>query len=222
MLTAAIPGGADDKMQSTINSVSLFPTGQFYVQYGASTAIATSTVETSLLNNTSTTVSNFGTNFPNDTSTLTLVGSQNPLNSVGTLTLGTYFRGRVIASVNNTSTPTLRIRTVLKNSAGTIVYTLADSGAQTMTAITSGPRTLEYTFESIVSSVGTTGTMVSWCQYTYDTNVTVRQSVGGTGVVASQTVDTTATYTLDILATWGTSSSSNTITTLLAHVGVVG
>lgn len=188
---------------------SLFWNGAFYVQYGASAALANSTTETSLLNNTASTTVGFytqGSAAAYPASTLAL--------QKGMLNTGTCFRILATGIISNTGTPTLRVRVVLKNSAGSIAYTLSDTGA---VATTSGLASALFQFsgEWCVTSIGTSGTVLCWG--------TERQGAAfnNTDAPSSVTVDTTQPYTLDLLGTWGTASAANTLTVQNVMIGVL-
>lgn len=223
--------GTDDHMIQTSNGLNLFWGGATYIQYGASTAIASSTTETSLFNNSVSTTAGytFGKNLgsPSDASSLVLPGVVNGVASgLSAWVAGTTYTVRIYGSIGNTSTPTMRIRTVLKNSAGTIVYTIADSTALTMASIT-GTCDFEYECDFVATATGyntagslTLGTVNARALFDYGTSTTARSFQNTPW--ASTSIDTTQTYTLDCLATWGSSSASNTITTQMAIVRVEG
>ena len=199
--------------QNPVNGagVPLFHGGQFYVQYGASTAIANSTVETSLLNNSSTTVVGFFT----QGSAAAYPGSTLTLNA-GMLSLGTIFQGKVVGIISNTGTPTATVRLVLKNpSTGSVVYTVNTSGAVT-TVSTLSNSTFEALFEWIVTATGSSGSVTG--RMSVLENATRNSNIAPAAV----TVDTTQPYNIDVLFTWGTASASNTVTAKYASFGVLG
>lgn len=188
----------------------LFNNGLFYVQYGATTAYANATAETSVLANTAAKTVGFytqGSAAAYPASTLLL--------PAGLLNVGTIIYGGIRGVVSTTSTPNLTLRWVLDAVAGTVTYVIATTGATATGSGLSGV-TLTCDFEFIVTAVGTSGTIESmmntWTGTTFFASV----------APASVTVDTTKAYTLDCLATWGTQSSSNTLTMQYAYCGVRG
>ena len=199
--------------QTPINGsgVPLFNNGLFYVQYGPSAAYGTSTTETSILNNSATTAVGFYTQgsaaaYPNSTLTL----------QAGMLSLGTVIYGRVTGVISNTSTPNLTVRWTLDTAGtSTVVYTIATTGAVASTTTLSGSY-FASNFQLVVTSTGTTGTIMA------DMDCWQGSTANSIVAPASVTVNTGLPYTLDCLATWGTSSSSNTLTVEYAYIGVRG
>ena len=187
--------------------------GVLLQQYGDGTALANSTTETSIFTTTKLAPSILG---PASATSSTVPLPVIPGNFLG---LGEQIRGRVLGKIANTGTPTIRVRVVLKNSAGTVVYTLADSTALTMSTIT-GTTEFKLDFDSIVSAVGTSGSITSRLGIDYGTTATTA-SVFLRQAPAAVTVDTTAQYTLDVLATWGAASASNTLTVSIATIEVL-
>lgn len=169
-------------------------------QYTAGAAITNTTTETSVL-----------------TTALFSPGlSGNAGVSPGAITIpagGLYpgLQGRVkfFATITNTGTPTLRTRLVLRNTTGTIAYTLSDTTATATSAIT-GTREYVAEFDFMTAAVGATGSVIARGSHTYGTSATANTTVKAAS--AAVTVDTTQQYTLDLLVTWGAASASNTIT----------
>jgi len=188
----------------------LFANGAFYVQYGASSALAASTTETSILSNTSSTTVGFYTQGSAAAYPASTLGIQQ-----GLLSLGTNFMATVTGIISNTSTPTLRLRWVLRNSAGTVVYSLVDTGAVTTTSTLSSSF-LQFQAQWCVTATGTSGSVLGWG------TVLQKAAVNNTVAPTSVAVDTTQVYTLDCLATWGTSSASNTLTAQNVFAEVTG
>ena len=192
------------------SGVPLFNNGLFYVQYGSSVAYADATAETSILNNTASTAVGFytqGSAAAYPASTL-LLGQ-------GMLSLGTTIYGRVCGVISNTSTPDLTIRWVLDNVPGTPTYTIATTGNVATTTTLSGSYFMS-DFEMVVTATGTSGAILGWL------NCWQGIAVNTLSAPAATTVDTTQPYTIDCLATWGTKSSSNTLTVNYAWIGVRG
>jgi hypothetical protein len=205
MVTLQPIRATDSVIEKTLNGFNMSLQGDIFQMYGAATAIATSTTETSLLNITATgQAQGFSGNPYLGLTTLPVI----PANS---LALGTLIRGKVVGTIANTSTPNAQVRVVLKNSAGAVVYALADSTAVAMTNVSTSD--FEVNFDCMVKTLGTSGSIYSRVNYRYAT--TTVYTAG-----AAVTVDTTAQYYLDVMFTWGTSSSSNTVTAQWAVIGV--
>lgn len=188
----------------------LFEGGLFYVQYGASTAYGTTATEGSILNNTSTTVV---TGYPQGqgnypTSTLYI-----PPNG---LTIGTVLQGQVTGIITNTGTPNLTLRIVLDAVAGTVTYALATTGAvATPSSLSNSLMSIQW--EGVVTATGISGSITSSMLVFLGTT-----TFAAVAPASAVTVDTTKGYYIDALATWGTSSSSNTLTTEFARFGILG
>ncbi len=142
----------------------------------------------------------------NTTTQTTLIGT-----GTGTKTLPVNFLAaakRVIVHaegyITNLTTPTINI--VLKFGSTSILAT----GAQTMSAITG---TRRWVFDGTVTcrTAGGSGTVIGQGEFRYYTLATTMVGVDVVNT-ATTTVDTTATQALDLMATWGTASASNSIT----------
>ena len=190
----------EDITVQTGTGLSLFIGGDIYQQYGATTAIASSVTETSVLKPTA--QASLQQNI-----TPTAIPNL-PANS---LTLGSVLSGNLRGSIANTGTPDLTVRVVLKNSAGTVVYALATTGATTMTTISASDFQIQ--FEAAVAATGTSGSVVGWLAVRYATTTIY---VKPTAV----TVDTTQAYSVDVLLTWSASSASNTATVTYGSIGI--
>ncbi len=187
----------DELAYSTQQGFKVLHTGDLYQQYGATAAIASTTTETSYLNPAST------AQYQGISGNVLVPATTLPFFPPNSLTVGMLFIGTVVGTIANIGTPTLRSRLVLKNAAGTIIYTLADTTATAMT--TTSAVDFEVDFDCMVKVTGSSGSIASRISHRY----------GGTAVtpvIASVTVDTTAGYYLDVLQTWGASSASNTVT----------
>lgn len=116
------------------------------------------------------------------------------------LAVGKTFRVTAFGYYSNTGTPTLN----LKFKAGSTV--LAETGAVT-TATSASNRVFK--FEAIVTirSIGASGTALGQCDFADNAS-----TIALTAQTSTATVDSTANNTLNLTATWGASSSSNTIT----------
>lgn len=167
-------------------------------QYTAGAAIANTTTETSLM-----TPSLFA---PQINGNPAITSANSTLSGIpgNFLALGTSFQKKVVGTIANTGTPTLRTRVVLRNtSTNAIVYTLADTTAVAMT--TTSTTDFEVNFDLMTRAVGTSGAIYGRVSHRY-ANTTVYAAVTTT------TVDTTQSYYFDVLVTWGAASASNTIT----------
>jgi len=213
----------DDRMMQFTNGMNAFFGGALYLQYGSTTALANSTTETTLFNNTPNNIAAyvFGQNLgqPNDISSLTIVGNPNGIgSSLSGWIPGTMYRIKLYGSIGNTGTPTLRIRTVLRNSnSNAIVYTISDSTALTMSTIT-GTGDFQYECDVMAVSIGsnaagtfTLGSVKTRALLDYAISTVSRGFLSTPWTTTA--IDTTQPYYFDVLATWGTASSSNTITT---------
>jgi len=190
----------DDLTVQTGTGLSLFVGGDIYQQYGSTAAIVSSTAETSILKPSVQANQSIGI-------TPTAI-PQLPANA---LTLGSVLSGSFRGTIANTGTPNLTIRVVLKNSAGTVVYALATTGATAMSTVSSSD--FEVKFESVPAAVGASGSVVSWLAVRYATTTIYV-------LPAAVTVDTTQPYSVDVLLTWGASSASNTSTIFFGQIGI--
>jgi len=172
-------------------------------QIKAGTAQANTTTETSLFTLASLNPNATGSPYIG-VSALTI-----PAIPANMLVPGVGFTGKFIGTIANTGTPTLRTRVVLKNSAGTVVYTLADTTATAMTTV--GTVDFEVNFDLMTSSIGTAGAIVGRVSHRYSTTQV-------NAVAASVAVDTTQGYFLDVLCTWGAASASNTLNVLMSTI----
>lgn len=120
---------------------------------------------------------------------------------------GKMFRVKAGGIIANTSTPNLTMAVLLGTTA------IATTGAQATAAIT-GTLTWEVEVNCVVNAVGASGTILSTGNFKYYTTAPVIVSwkmcnaTPGTG----DTVDLTASLAFHLQATWGTQSSSNTMT----------
>lgn len=187
--------------------------GVIYQQYKAGTALANSVTETSLFTLTSIAPQILGNSALSSVATSVAI----PAIPAGFLQLGTGIKGDLYGTIATTGTPTLRVRVVLKNSAGTVVYTLADAPATTLGAIT-GTTELYVNFDCVTAAVGSSGSIIGRIAVTYGTTSVLNTVIKQAATAVS--VDTTAGYSLDVLATWGTASASNTLNLLIGTVGI--
>jgi len=183
---------SEGQVTKTQNGINYFPRGSFYLQTAASASYNTSVVETSLLKASAQAQGISGNIFVPSTAL--------PVLPANWAALGTLITGRLAGTIANTGTPAIRVRVVLKNSAGTVIYTLADSASLAMTSTTAVDWVIN--FESMVRVVGASGQFGSRIDHRYATTVVPT-------AYANVTVDTTVAYSLDVLATWDASSASN-------------
>lgn len=115
------------------------------------------------------------------------------------LTAGKNFKGKFQGRYSTTGTPTLRIRVKL----GSVV--IADTGAITMGSAVSN-KAFDTEFNFTCRTTGASGTV--WCQGRTSFDGVVSPMVN----TATATIDTTASQTLDVMATWGTANAANTVT----------
>jgi len=183
-----------------------------YLQYGATAALASSTTETSLFNNTSTTA--YGT--------LVFGGGEltNGWNIANVVGAGAMLRVRMGGIIANTSTPDLTIKLTMTNSAGTVTTLSSTTNLATVAITGTANWNLDATI--IVSAYSATvGQFLTHGQfnYTQTTLLTTGWKLPYTATAAN--LDTTSMFTLGATATWGTSSSSNTLTAQWATVEVL-
>lgn len=188
-----------------------------YMQYGATSAIVSSTTETTLFNNSSTTAKGSLT-FP--AGYFNWNNGYDPAGLAPNSTApGKLVRVKLLGSIGNTGTPTLRIKVKLTNSAGTVT-TLVDSTALTMSTITTG--LFELNADFVVAAYSATAGIINCGGLMMYTTATSGALLGLILPSTSTTsFDTTTSYTLDVTAQWGTSSASNTITATSAFIEVM-
>lgn len=135
----------------------------------------------------------------------------NPPITIGANALfpGAAIRVTAMGRFSNTGTPTLNIGLY---SGGTGGVALSTTGAITTTSgVTNVPWWAQYLV--VCRSIGTSGTLfVQGIVHGISGTVGVSVVPSPASAPAVATVDTTASKTLDLTATWGTSSASNTIT----------
>jgi hypothetical protein len=208
--------GADDKMFGTSQGINLFGNGPMFIQFGAGTAIANTTTETSLLTNTTPaqsatpTSAGFGQYFPADNSSLKV-----PANG---FTVGSFFRVRAIGTITNTGTPTLRIRSGFVNDSATFTA-INDTTAITMSTIT-GTMDFEVESEYIIRALTGSNNIGVRTRIWYNTAVGTRASI--TQPFTLGTIDCTVNQSFDVRLTWGTASASNSATVQYAKLLLVG
>jgi len=171
------------------------PVGAFF-QAVHGTALASSTAETSLLTGTT----KYG---------LTPTVGTIPASAMNVL--GKWLRFTARGVIGDTGTPNLTLKVYLGSTA---VFTV---GPSALVAIT-GSGSWVFTGDLYVASTGATGTVNGHGKLIYS-QTTLLGTVLDAPNAAAITVDLTAAQAIDVKATWGTSSASNTIalTTLLVE-----
>lgn len=178
---------------------------QIFQQTTASTALANSVVETNLI-----TVANGKGSTTIPAGALAWNNTYDPNGpQLATGSSGCKVMVRVVGTIANTVTPTLRLRLGFTNAAGTTSY-LADTTAIATATITGTSRFVAE-FEVLVVSYGTSGTVLGGGFYEYFPTTTTTNKFYAPQL-STGTFDTTALYTVGVFATWGTASASNTIT----------
>ena len=121
---------------------------------------------------------------------------------------GQKFRFTAYATASNTSTPTLNLGIYYGGVGGSALCT---SGTITTTTAMSSWQWL-IVVEAEVITIGSSGTIRSygWVDIPTSATAITRQAMNGTG--QDVTVNTTVNSALTFGATWGSSSSSNTLT----------
>lgn len=135
------------------------------------------------------------------------------------LFVGQRLRLKAYGIFSNTSTPTLILGGYLGGVAGTLLA--ATAATTTTTGATNWPWDLE--LEIFVRTVGATGTV--WCNGKVNLGTSLA-AMTPIWLPATQTqpitVSTVVANALTVGATWGTASSSNTITCEDAYVETLG
>jgi hypothetical protein len=126
----------------------------------------------------------------------------------GQMYVGQRWRFTAYGIVSTTSTPTLNLGIYYGGIAGTALCT---AGTVTMTASASS-WWWRIQVEMQVRTLGSTGTV--WCQGWFDnpTSATAVTRLQMSATAQTVTINTTTNSALTCGATWGTASSSNTIT----------
>lgn len=174
-----------------------------YIQYAPSTAIATSTTETSLINNSATTA--FGS------LAIGATGLTNNWNLPNVAGAGALYRLKMGGIMTNTSTPNLTIRLTATNAAGTVT-TLTTTGALATVAITGTANWLLEATIAVTAYSATVGSFATMGRFDYGQTTLLTTGLNLPWTSAGS-LDTTSYFIFDAKATWGTSSSSNSITT---------
>lgn len=187
--------------------VNLFVTGPQYTQFAAMTALSNSNSETSLF-----TGEVAGTN----TWSGAIQGARAlPVSSrvIPSPALNTYslWGGEFWGTVQNTSTPTLRMRLFLVNPAGTATA-IYDNAALTMTAAASGSY-FSLKFRFWTTAFGSSGSVRAICGYEYGSTAagSAITTVHGAPQATASLDLTQQYYTVDVRATFGAASASNNI-----------
>lgn len=167
--------------QSTANRINVYNSGQIFV--------STTTVTVS-----------------NTAAETTLLGA-----GVGTLTIpanfmvvGKSMRLHMSGTVTNTGVPTLQIKAKLG------ATTIADSTAFA-TAVITGTMGWTLDVDLTCRTAGASGTVFAQGQFAYTPTIGTPARASLVNTAVSSAIDFTATKLVDVTATWGTASASNTI-----------
>jgi len=128
-------------------------------------------------------------------------------------TAGRTVRITVRGTIANTGTPTLDLKFKLGST------TIASLGATTLSTIT-GTGNFVATLYVTCRTTGASGAVRANGEMLYFTTATTPQTIQLADTNTSS-VNTTTTQTLDVTATWGTASASNTITGTIATVEII-
>lgn len=202
-----VPSSTEGKMLRTVNGNSLFYNGAFYVLGSPATAYTNSAAETSLF------VGEAPVYLGSPPQTV-YPGSTRVLPS-GALTAGSMFGFDFYAQFANTAAPTLRLRLGLVNSAGTFVP-IADTTAIATTTET-GTVWSHLIGGFSVTSIGTAGSTTGYVGIEYGPAALFIVSP-----LAVTSIDTTQQYSLDIRATWGAASASNSLRLAYGAIKLIG
>ena len=212
----------------TIQGPFLFYNGAFCIQDSPAFTLTNSTTETSLLTGaTGTTIAQPATGVLTNlgvqgmgqypASSLILPGNLQGGISTGCLQTGTLFYFNFVGIIANTGTPTLRLRLGFVNQTTGVFSAIADTTAIAMSTVTgTGLLQVSGQFMPIINAVA--GEVDGFVQVEYGpTNITIASPYG-----ALSSFDTTQTYALDLRATWGAASASNTMTLKFGTFELVG
>lgn len=197
------PASPEGYIFKSKSGVPMVISGVQYVQYGPSTAIASSTAETTLLNPSATT--SFGA------TSWGAAGLTNDWNLPNLAGAGAMYRFKAGGIMTNTSTPNLTIRLTVTNAAGT-VSTLSTTGALATVAITGTANWLLEAMIIVTAYSSTVGSFLTMGRFDYGQTTLLTTGLNLPSTTLGS-LDTTSYFALDAKATWGTSSSSNSITT---------
>lgn len=164
------------------------PVGVLFAAHGG-TALASSTSETSLLTGATT----YG---------LTPTVGTIPAGAMNVK--GKWLRIAARGIIADTSTPNLTMKVML---GSTIALT---TGVLALVAIT-GTGSWSLTGDLYVHTTGATGKVGGHGKFTYNQTTLLGTTLDMPNATTGVTTDWTAALAIDVLATWGTSSSSNTI-----------
>lgn len=204
------PSSTEGLTNKSKNGMPLFLNGALYHQYGASTALASSTTETSLFTGAT---AFFGTR------TVNAGGLTNGWNWPNLAGAGSMLRLRMGGIITNTSTPNLTIRATVTNTAGT-VSTLSTTGALATVAITGTANWILDLNIMVTAYSSTAGSFLTLGRFDYGQTTLLTTGLNLPSTTLGS-LDTTNPFTFDVLATWGTSSSSNSITTQFATLDIL-
>ena len=207
MQRVAANSNAADGVMARLDGMSVFSSGAFYVLNGGCTALANSTTETSLF----TGETPVTTGQPPNQSTY---GSTRYIGPAQ-FNQGSMFNMDLYGTIANTSTPNLTLRIGFVDSASTF-NVLATTGVVAMSNI-SGTCLLHINGGFNIISGGSSGSVNAFigCEYG-PTLISIFSPVTATSI------DLTKIYKIDVLATWGTASVSNTMVLKYGAIELIG
>ena len=177
--------------------------GQVFQQSTASTALTNSTTETNLV-----TQANGRGTAQIPAGALAWNNFYDPTGPVSTGSAGCKVKVKVIGTITNTLTPTLRVRLGFTNGAGATTF-VADTTALATASITGTSRFVAE-FDLLVTTYAVAGVVLGGGYYEYfPTTLTTNKFYAPQ--LSTSSFDTTQAYTVGVFATWGTASASNTI-----------
>lgn len=182
---------------------------QQYLGGSTSSAGTTTNVESTIF---TTTTSAAVSNTTTETTILGTAAGTKTLPANLFQTAGRTIRVTVRGTIANTGTPTLDVKLKLGST------TIASLGATTLSAIT-GTTNFVATVDVTCRATGASGTVQANGIFTYFTAAGTPASIQFADT--NTTINTTVTQTLDVTATWGTASASNTITGTISAAQIV-
>jgi hypothetical protein len=204
------PSSTEGLTLKSKNGMPLFLNGAIYHQYGASTALASSTTETSLFAGAT---AFFGTR------TVNAGGLSTGWTWPNIAGVGSMLKLRMGGIMTDTTTPNLTVRLTVTNTAGT-VSTLTTTGALALVAITGTANWFLEANIMVTAYSATVGSFLTTGRFDYGQTTLLTTGLNLPSTTLGS-LDTTNPFTFDCLATWGTSSASNSITTQFATLDIL-
>ena len=196
-----------DGVMNHLDGMNVFGSGAFYILNGGPSAYVSSTTETSLF--TGETPVTIGQ--PPNQSTYGSTRYFGP----SILNQGSMFNIDLFGTIGNTGTPNVTFRLGFVDTSNTF-NVLATTGVVATSAITG--TALMHIYGGInVVSVGSAGSVNAFIGIEYAPTL-----ISIFSPLTTTSIDLTKIYKLDILATWGTSNSSNTMVLKYGAIELVG